>query len=165
MGGMDLSPTRAHCKGALFGYGSNLRYLIILCVFSAVLYYGWPFIEAILTLLHFPDVGGVKAFFALYVSQCLGCFIDLLGGSSGPSQEQKQGYSQFEQVPGTLMDDDDEEMEDMEDVGGKPTQRKQGTQELQYNDDDSGDNEDGDQDLLQLDESKPAAKPLRKPKN
>lgn len=82
MGGTDLSPVKSHCKGALFGYGSHFRYIVIFAVFSAVLYYGMPFIEAILTLLHFPDISGCKAAFSLYVSQCLGCFIDLLGGMS-----------------------------------------------------------------------------------
>ena len=51
MDGIDLNPALAHCSGSMRGYESTLRYVVIVAVFLAMSYYGWPFIVAILTLL------------------------------------------------------------------------------------------------------------------
>lgn len=60
-GGIQQAPYVYQCSTA--GYLSSfftIRGLFVLCIFAAVLYFGWPIIEAILITLPLPDPKSVK---------------------------------------------------------------------------------------------------------
>jgi hypothetical protein len=55
-GGLQMSPYRYQCN--IGGYSKSifsLKGIFMLCVLAAILYYGWPIIEAILLVLPIPD--------------------------------------------------------------------------------------------------------------
>ena len=60
-GGIDLSPYRYPCSSyGFFGSLFSFRGLITIAVVGAILYYGWPIIEAVLLLLPIPDPADLK---------------------------------------------------------------------------------------------------------
>ena len=60
-GGIDLAPYRYPCNyGGYFGSLFSFRGLFMSAVLAAVLYFGWPIIEAVLILLPIPDPAGAK---------------------------------------------------------------------------------------------------------
>jgi len=61
VGGIDLEPYRYHCSGAgrIFNWLS-FRNILILSAIGAIVYYGWPMIEAVLLLLPIPDPKDAK---------------------------------------------------------------------------------------------------------
>jgi hypothetical protein len=55
-GGVQLDPVKKPCNGLAFLKSlGNLKGLIIIALIAAVIYYGWPVIEAILLMLPIPD--------------------------------------------------------------------------------------------------------------
>lgn len=94
--------------------------MFMMLVCGAVIYYGWPVIEAILIMLPIPDPKMLKDRIIDYASRGWAFLMGLIG-RGGPSQ--KDGYQQdFENSnPNTFMngDDDDEEDDDSQDVGKK----------------------------------------------
>ena len=60
-----MGPSYYHCQTGILGF--HWSTLAIVGVLSAVLYYGWSFIEAILILLPIPDpkglTDGIKHYF------------------------------------------------------------------------------------------------------
>jgi len=60
-GGVDLTPYRYQCtaKGWIKSW-FTLRGIFSLAVMGAVIYYGWPVIEAILIMLPIPDPSELK---------------------------------------------------------------------------------------------------------
>lgn len=60
-GGLDLSPVQYSCSitGAVTSFFS-LKGIFYLGVFGALIYFGWPIIEAILILLPIPDPEELK---------------------------------------------------------------------------------------------------------
>ena len=60
-GGIDLNPYRYQCtaKGWIFSW-FTFRGIFTLGVIGALLYYGWPVIEAVLLLLPIPDPSEMK---------------------------------------------------------------------------------------------------------
>lgn len=60
-GGVDLSPYRYQCS--TFGSVTrifSLRNLFLAALVGALLFYGWPIIEAVLLLLPIPDPQDIK---------------------------------------------------------------------------------------------------------
>jgi len=60
-GGLDLNPKVMTCgySGLVFGLVST-RNIIVLFVVAAILYYCWPYIEALLIALPIPDPKNMK---------------------------------------------------------------------------------------------------------
>lgn len=55
-GGIDLTPYRYQCSGAgVLMRWFSFRNLLIISAVAALLYYGWPIVEALLLLLPIPD--------------------------------------------------------------------------------------------------------------
>jgi hypothetical protein len=57
MGGLDLNPTVYTCSPVSMFSIRTLGYLIII---GAILYFGWPFIEALIIALPIPDPKDIK---------------------------------------------------------------------------------------------------------
>ena len=67
-GGIDLSPYRYHCTTASYLKSwFSIRGFFWIAVISAICYYGWPVIEAVLLLLPVPDPRDMKAKGAEYM--------------------------------------------------------------------------------------------------
>lgn len=64
-GGLDLQPRVMTCgyTGLLFGIAS-WKNVILLLVVAAILYYGWPLVEAIIVKLPIPDPKDMKEKFS-----------------------------------------------------------------------------------------------------
>ncbi len=89
-------------------------------VLGAVLFFGWPIIEAVLLVLPTPDPAWFSAQFAKLVALVSSLPAAFKGDGKGSPQPggAAAGYQQdFEQAPSGLQDDEDED-EDEEDVGG-----------------------------------------------
>lgn len=88
--------------------------MMIVC--GAVLYYGWPVIEAIVILLPIPDPKNLTESIKDYASKIWGFFMGLIGKGTNSSSE---GYQQdLENMkPNTFLPDDDDDDDDENDVG------------------------------------------------
>jgi hypothetical protein len=60
MGGLQLDPVRYACSSGLVSSILSFRGIVMCSVLAAVLYFGWPIIEAILIVLPIPDPAVVK---------------------------------------------------------------------------------------------------------
>jgi hypothetical protein len=79
VGGVDLNPVVYSCSysGMIFGLFSMKSFLYVL-ILAGALYFGWPYIEALLITLPIPDPKDVK--------EKLG---GLFGSSKGSSSNKK----------------------------------------------------------------------------
>lgn len=50
-----MEPIRYQCNATVIGTVFSLRGILMLSVLCAVLYFGWPIIEAVILLLPIPD--------------------------------------------------------------------------------------------------------------
>ena len=102
----------------------------MVCAVGALLYYGWPLVEAFLVLLPLPD----PKFVVFSVKKWYTGAKNWLVSEKKP-QEPMHGYMQdFSAAPGTLGDNDD----DSEDVGHSRTQSFESTNLMNYDSDDAG---------------------------
>lgn len=116
------------CSGGFWRTLFSLKGIFIVGILSAVIYYGWPIIEAILIMLPIPDPTQVKLQFAQSIEKCRR-FVTRSEHIKNDSGYQKD----FEQVPGSFKNDDDDD--DENDVGRQPF--KSG--DLNYDSDDRED--------------------------
>jgi hypothetical protein len=89
--GLQLAPSVYQCSNT--GYLSALfsvRGLFVLGVFAAVIYFGWPIIEAILITLPLPDPKHVKESIIGWLTKAKSMF----SGVMPPKQKERQGYLQ-----------------------------------------------------------------------
>ena len=102
-GGVDLNPRVMTCGygGLIFGIVS-MRNLILALVICAVIYYGWPFFEAIIVKLPIPDPKDMK-------EKISGVFSSIKERSKGKVPNKDQYKQGFEQRPESLNDEEDEE--------------------------------------------------------
>lgn len=115
----------------------------------AICYYGWPIIEAIIIVMPVPDPEEIKdklRYYAGKVSDKTGELIAKARGmassaSSGAKDDKGEYTGSFDQIP-SMMDEEDQE--DMDDVGLKPSS-------MSYNDGEEDDEEQPD--MIKLDES------------
>lgn len=88
----------------------------MLAIFAAVLYYGWPIIEAILITLPIPDPKTAKETLMGWFNKLRGMVGGMPQGDS-PNKDFSADYRQdFEQAPDNFGQDDEDE-DDSEDVG------------------------------------------------
>jgi len=117
VGGLQLAPYRYKCSmgGFLFRV-LNFTTLLAVCVFSAIIYYGWPIIEGVILVLPIPDPKRSKARIISIFTKLGLCFKGLLSSKTEAPNGTKAGYKQdFELAPGGLEEEDDDEM----DIGKK----------------------------------------------
>jgi hypothetical protein len=113
---------------SLFSFKSFLMWAVI----GAVVYFGWPIIEAIIIVLPIPDPNGLKQpimgcfskFFAL-IKSLPAAFTGPAKGNQMPATEIAGYKNDFETEPNSLLDDEDEE----EDIG------RNGANKLDFNSD------------------------------
>lgn len=161
-GGLDLAPYRYECNyRGYFGSLFSFKGLIMTAILAAVLYFGWPIIEAVLILLPIPDPASIKqSFFGFYnsIKNSLGSS----GSARASGDHKKDGYaSNFGEMPDNL-DDQDSGDDDNEDIGKDDNGRG-----LNYDSDEKeGVSGDADTELISLDSvpTKKAVPKLRKPK-
>jgi len=166
-GGLDVSPYRYDCNyGGYFGSLMSLKGFFMTAIFAAILYIGWPIIEAVLILLPIPDptetkdrlVGGLKSASAFLVN-----IPKMISGGAAKdkSGDNGKGYEQnFDNVPGSLADEDDE---DEEDIGKDFAANRR---DLNYDSDEKDlENDNADGELIALDSTptRKAVPKLRKP--
>lgn len=113
-GGIDLNPYRYQCtaKGWIFSW-FTFRGIFTLGVIGALLYYGWPVIEAVLLLLPIPDPSEMKDKVKEYGNKALEMVN--AGGAASGAAAQPAGYQSQFGTPGTLEDDSGDD--DEEDIG------------------------------------------------
>ena len=158
-GGVDLDPTQHACSGiALIGSVAGGRNFVLGLVIIAVLYYGWPIVEAILLMLPIPDPKGtletVKGF--------AGGAVEMVSSAmTTPSRRNQMpsGYSgSLENAPESYLggDDDDDDSSDEEIGKNAPGEAKlslaEDSDDEEKNDDDTVpvSSEPGSSDLLDL---------------
>lgn len=131
----------------------SLSNLMIAAIVGALVYYGWPIIEAILLLLPIPDPKEVQEKLQGWTGSALSAVTK--GVASG--KQEMQQYSSSFNAPSTLnlSDDDDDE----EDIGKKKEKAKANEFDSDDNDDESGDT--AQTELISLD-SKPTKKRVPK---
>jgi len=132
-GGLQLSPQKIECN--MGGYLRSLfsfKSILMWAVLGAVVYFGWPIIEAIIIVLPIPDPNGLKQPIVKFFSKFLALIKSLPAAFTGPGKKNEMpgteiaGYkNDFETEPNSLLDDDDEE----EDIG------RTGGNKLDYNSD------------------------------
>jgi hypothetical protein len=115
-GGVQLQPTIYYCRGGFVRHLFSWTGVFMMIVCGAVLYYGWPVIEAIVILLPIPDPKILKESIMGYASKAWGFFMGLIGKGANSSSE---GYQQdLENMkPNTFMPEDDDDDDDENDVG------------------------------------------------
>lgn len=109
-GGLDLSPYRYECNSSWLGSIFTFRGIITVAIVGAILYYGWPLIEAVLLLLPIPDPQDMKEKAKEYGGKAAGFVKDLSrqgGGAGAPA-----GYNQEFGQPASLADDSGEDDEE-----------------------------------------------------
>ena len=90
----------------------TFRGIFTLAIMGAILYFGWPVIEAVLLLLPIPDPQDMKEKVKEYSNKAL----EMVTSSSGNAQNNMPaGYQQQFGAPGTLEDDSGDD--DEEDIG------------------------------------------------
>lgn len=142
-GGVDLNPYRYQCtaKGWIKSW-FTFRGIFMLGVIGAILYYGWPIIEAVLLLLPIPDPSDLKEKVKGYGGKAMEM---VSGGNKGGAD--MVGYQQQFGMPATMQDDSGDD--DEEDIGKDPSQQQKA---LDYDSDEK--DESGDaatEDLISLD--------------
>ena len=140
VGGVDLNPIVYSCSysGMIFGVLSVKNLLYILVV-GGLLYFGWPYFEAVLIALPIPDPKELKEKFSGMFSKGKGA-----SANKKPANAKAAGYTErFDQAPESLEEDDDDE-----DVG-KPMNLNKGGN-FNY---DSDEDKDGGNELISLDSS------------
>lgn len=140
-GGNQLEPYRRPCTS--FAWLSSIisfKTLATIGLICAILYYGWPIIEAVILVLPIPDpkdqIEKVKA--------AAGSAADFVQGSiSGPPARQASGFgghdysANLDQQPEAFMAGDDDSDED---IGGKPA-GPDASEGLDYDSDEKNDEE------------------------
>jgi hypothetical protein len=116
-GGLQLEPIRYSCSPSFVGSIFSFSGFFMCSILAALLYFGWPIIEAILIALPIPDPIVVKEQFvkALMLLKSLPA---AFSGNGEKNQDDRigvaSGYRQdFDQVPGSLQDDEDDDEEDV----------------------------------------------------
>jgi hypothetical protein len=134
-GGVALDPVKKPCNSvAWLSQLFKSKSVFILLVIGAVLYYGWPIIEAIILVLPIPDPRGTIN----NVKSAAGSASDMVSGAltsnTGPNRNMShQQYSQnLEAEPEAFLEDDDNSDDDI----GKPM-----NQGLDYDSDEKNDEE------------------------
>ena len=160
-GGIDLAPTRYECSaGGRFLQMFSFRNILILAAISAVLYYGWPMIEAMLLLLPIPDPKEMKD----KMTELSGKAMEMVQGKSNKDMRLGEYTSNFDAPEG--LKGSDEEEDDEEDIGRDHGVSKQG---LDYDSDDKDEplDDGAGAELISLDSSSKSSKKkvpkLRKP--
>ena len=76
-GGLKLDPVKKACTSYVwFSNLLNLKSIVTLAIIGAILYYGWPIIEAFIIVLPIPDPKNV-------IEQGKGIFANIVGTVQG----------------------------------------------------------------------------------
>jgi hypothetical protein len=86
-GGVQMQPTVYYCHGGIVRAMFSWTGLFMMMVCGAVLYYGWPVIEAIVILLPIPDPKGLKETIMEYFGRVWSFFMGLIGRGANASSE------------------------------------------------------------------------------
>lgn len=88
-GGIDLAPYRYQCTArGWLGSWLSFRGIFTLGLIGALLYYGWPVIEAVLLLLPIPDPSEMKDTVKGYGTKAL----EMVNGAGGKANAAPAGY-------------------------------------------------------------------------
>lgn len=104
-----MAPVRYSCSSSsVFFSLFSFKGFFICAIFGAVIWFGWPIIEAILILLPIPDPNSIKS---TLTSAAAGAQQKLKGlqEKAAISNEPKDYRADFENAPSGMADDDDEE--------------------------------------------------------
>jgi len=120
LGGLDLEPKRHDCNPGFFRSLFSFHKILWAIVVGAVIYFGWPMIEAIILALPIENLNGVRDSLSNVYNKVLSFFKGLPGAVKGrdkkaemQSQDLSSYKKDFDTKPDTLLEDDDDE----EDVG------------------------------------------------
>lgn len=143
--GIQQHPAVYQCSGKRWLSFSGF---LMICVFAAVIYFGWPIIEAILIMLPIPDPKVVRNRISDWLTKAR---------AGIPKKDREMGgyMKDFEQAPGSLAELSDD---DTEDVG------KNFKDSLNYDSDEKMEGHESE--LIQLDTLPKPSKPvprLKKP--
>lgn len=115
IGGLNLEPYRYQCNmGGYFRSIFSFKGIFTIAIFSAVCYFGWPIIEAILLLTPIPDPSDLKNKASNLLAKGVETAKAVPGMFKGGGVDKSAYQQNFENVPGSL---DDEEDDDEEDIG------------------------------------------------
>jgi hypothetical protein len=130
---------------------SNTKNLVWAAIAVAVLYYGWPIIEAVILILPIPNAPGVVD----TIKAAGNTALDLVGSVMKSDTKRRNaggpaGYQQnLDEAPNTFMANDDDDDDNSDDDIGKATgQSSSSGGGLNYDSDDKFDEESGSQNEL-----------------
>lgn len=90
--GINLVPAMVKCTtSGYIGSFFSLKKMMIMAVVSAVLYFGWPIVEAILIVLPIPDPKDINGYCISFME-----WLQKLGGSTASDSEGQAGKSKKE---------------------------------------------------------------------
>ena len=123
-GGVQLDPHRSPCTGlGWILYILNFKTILGLALTVAILYYGWPIIEAIILVLPIPDPKDTVESLKYYLTQgpqlVFGFLLSfLLPSAATSSNPQREGYSaNLDAAIETFIDGEEDDSDDENDVG------------------------------------------------
>ena len=97
VGGLQLDPVKTACSTSFLGSIFSFRGLLMWSVLGAVLYFGWPVIEAIILVLPIPDPKGAIDKMKQYGMMALALLKSLPAAFSGSDKDKERlppGYRQ-----------------------------------------------------------------------
>ena len=112
-GGIDLAPYRYQCSSSgRFLQLFSFRNILIIAAISAICYYGWPMIEAILLMLPIPDPSDAQEKINQFSNQAM----SMVKGNSNKDKQLGEYRSNFDAPKGS-DDEDEDDNDDEEDIG------------------------------------------------
>ena len=160
-GGIDLAPYRYQCSSSgRFLQLFSFRNILIIAAISAICYYGWPMIEAILLMLPIPDPSDAQEKINQFSNQAM----SMVKGNSNKDKQLGEYRSNFDAPKGS-DDEDEDDNDDEEDIGRSANTKKK---DLDYDSDEKQDLNDEDDgakhELINLDDTKDSKSKKKVPK-